>query len=825
MADDSKILASRSYVNRAVSNTAPGVAQSYSDSERYFAPITYWWADFWTPGGNWDRTLENPDVLGPVIINIGNGPGAAPDADWLAQVKIARSRGAHVIGYVSTAYGVRSENEILGDIAKHKAFYGVDGVFLDEMTNGVDTNAKFVPAYKRLYDKIKAQYGKGFWVVGNPGTSTSEDVLQCADTVMVYESDADYYLNPTWDIHPSYYAKYQRTKFWHVVHSVRDWDQARAVFDTASRLRPGFLYVTDLRFDAGASNPYAKPPSQWLLDAQVGWARGLEIGRGRRSVHIPSSPNVDITARLRELADTPDDGGFVNLVLDAGGVYYSGAFEWDFYRVNIVGNGASLRPILDDPAKRPAKIDGTNAIVDREDNYFIKAKTSAVLENGNAPVHHSIISTSGLIIENQNGYRARLSAILFDAPGPWPEPETMHNDEKRRLACFTLTGLVFRHWRIALDAGEHFYMTAFDDIGFADCEAYFRMRDGSFDSGERITFKNCKITSAGPSGGLAGLTIERGWCADIYHEMCSFDWTAKLANVKSGTHVGYSQCHIETPQYAMLDPLKVTSENAYFVAGDEVQATFDQCTFSLNTSADESKAKIPFLFAVGNGSEVNLGKSWHVIDHTIALMDGSRDTGRLTIESQGGFRAMPSIVRPMRALNAAHSLSTRAVSMWEFDKGFGAANAAEAASLVDVPTGVTGMPNAQAVKFKQGDTAGVGYLGFTFSTLPVIPRYLGVNFTAAADPATPSITLDRLAVRALDASGDELFRFNSDQDPWHCGKMLLTPKASTHQVVLPLDFPWIGNVERVCGFQVQFYGEALKPGDTWYLGRAFTDRW
>lgn len=260
-------------VMSAIKVPASGFASFFEDRKRYWAPITYWWADFWNANGNWARTLTDPDVLGPLLINVGNGAGSAVDQDWLRQVKIARARGGKIMGYVSTMYGQRSRADILADVDKHVRFYGVDGIFLDEMTNGIGDGAKYVAAYRDLYLTLKRLYGQAFWVVGNPGTSTTEDVLSCADTVMVYESDAAYYLNPTWDIHPSYYADYPSTKFWHVVHTVTSREQALAVLKAASKLRPAFFYMTDLRFDAGASNPYATPPAQWLIDLQIQWAR------------------------------------------------------------------------------------------------------------------------------------------------------------------------------------------------------------------------------------------------------------------------------------------------------------------------------------------------------------------------------------------------------------------------------------------------------------------------------------------------------------------------------------------------------------------------
>lgn len=281
-----------------------GYAPFFADRDRYYAPITYWWADYWNTSGNWSKTLEEPDVLGPMLINVGNGPGAALDGDWVRQVKIARARGCKIMGYVSTLYGKRSKDAILEDLRKHVEFYQVDGVFLDEMTNGVDENAQYVDQYLDLFYAIKETYGQEFWVVGNPGTSTAPGVLDCADTIMVYESDADYYLNPTWDLHPSYYADWPRTKFWHVIHTVKNYEQALKVLEAAStKYRPAFLYLTDLRFNNNTENPYAAPPSKWLRDLQISWARhqNYDTGWTYFSEDIPGRQSGDwIRARSSE---------------------------------------------------------------------------------------------------------------------------------------------------------------------------------------------------------------------------------------------------------------------------------------------------------------------------------------------------------------------------------------------------------------------------------------------------------------------------------------------------------------------------------------------
>lgn len=272
-----------------------GFAPMYEARNRYFAPITYWWADFWNVGGNWDRTAASPDCMAPAIINSGNGPGATKSDDWARQISIIRAKGMKAIGYVSTQYGKRAVADILADVEKHVEFYQVDGIFLDEMSNGSGDQAQYTQQYKDIYTTLKKNYGSAFWVVGNPGTPTTEEILSCADTVVVYESDADYYLNPQWDIHPTYYEKYPSTKFWHVVHSVRDKEQAKYVLKASEKYHPAFLCLTDL--DLSSGNPYATPPSPWLWDMQVAWARhqgSSDTGWVYLSEEIPDYQDGDI---------------------------------------------------------------------------------------------------------------------------------------------------------------------------------------------------------------------------------------------------------------------------------------------------------------------------------------------------------------------------------------------------------------------------------------------------------------------------------------------------------------------------------------------------
>lgn len=203
-------------------------------------PVTYFF-----PGTKWDETLaKNPPV---VIINPGSGPGTAVSSSYVAQVGKAKAAGAKVLGYVYTDYAARAPATVKAEIDKYKAWYGVDGIFLDETSNVVAA----VPYYADLSNYIR---GKGGLVVLNPGTKTIEEYAGLADWIMNAECDLATYRarnGALWE------AKYP-DKFWHVVHTCPAADMPEVVALAKAR-RAALVYVTD---DVMA-NPYDKLPTYW----------------------------------------------------------------------------------------------------------------------------------------------------------------------------------------------------------------------------------------------------------------------------------------------------------------------------------------------------------------------------------------------------------------------------------------------------------------------------------------------------------------------------------------------------------------------------------
>ena len=281
----------------------------FKPGQRYDSPVTYYWPDYYNESkgtSKWAKALKAGNTLGLVILNKDSGNWDQKNEDFGKQASRALSAGAkRCVFYVKTQYGVASlpsndparngvpnpdkytKEYILGQIAKFTEQYGevAQGVFLDEVINGWGNQAGRVAWYKDLIKSIRAEYGKGFYIVVNCGSNMSQDV--CAldfDTAMMFEQDASKFLteDPNAPILPDHMKAYPSERWWAVVHGVTK-NNYKQVFEKADTLPIGHLYITDgvLVEDQNrggqwepVGNPYANPPSAQLVHLTAAWIRG-----------------------------------------------------------------------------------------------------------------------------------------------------------------------------------------------------------------------------------------------------------------------------------------------------------------------------------------------------------------------------------------------------------------------------------------------------------------------------------------------------------------------------------------------------------------------
>jgi hypothetical protein len=186
-----------------------------------------------------------------MILDIsGTGAGTAPNPGLQAEARHAEAAGVKVIGYSATDYGQRPAAQVKADVRNYKAWYGVNGIFLDL---AAESPAQ-LGYYRGLADYIR-QVDPGATVWFNPGTYPDQRYLSIANVVMVFEGPYASYRQqqvPSWAYH------YPAAKFAHTVFATPASQLADAVSLSRSK-HAGYVYVTDR---AGA-NPYDGLPSYW----------------------------------------------------------------------------------------------------------------------------------------------------------------------------------------------------------------------------------------------------------------------------------------------------------------------------------------------------------------------------------------------------------------------------------------------------------------------------------------------------------------------------------------------------------------------------------
>jgi len=146
----------------------------------YFFPYDTIDAGTHLVGPKWSALIEAAKLYKDrlvVIANPNNGPGNGKD--WELQkykeaIQKVRAEGAKVLGYVYTCYGMtaastackgRTLENLKNDMGNWKAWYSVDGIFLDESSNSLD----MLTWYKNLDTYIQGVM-PGAMIVSNFGT-------------------------------------------------------------------------------------------------------------------------------------------------------------------------------------------------------------------------------------------------------------------------------------------------------------------------------------------------------------------------------------------------------------------------------------------------------------------------------------------------------------------------------------------------------------------------------------------------------------------------------------------------------------------------------
>ncbi|GHB26466.1 hypothetical protein GCM10010331_10880 [Streptomyces xanthochromogenes] len=131
----------------------------------------------------WDALIAAAPSLYGVVLNPADGPGSSPDEAFAAVAGRLRSAGVRVLGYVDTAYGRRPPQDVVREAARHHAWYGVHGLFLDQAA----TSARQLPYYADLRTALAATHDTYVTLVLNHGAVPHAGYARIADLLVTFE--------------------------------------------------------------------------------------------------------------------------------------------------------------------------------------------------------------------------------------------------------------------------------------------------------------------------------------------------------------------------------------------------------------------------------------------------------------------------------------------------------------------------------------------------------------------------------------------------------------------------------------------------------------
>jgi hypothetical protein len=253
--------------------------------------------------GVWSQAVAGAPLVGIIILNPSDGPGASPDANYAQQVANAQANGIRVLGYVYTqwANGNVSVQEAEGWIDRYYSWYHVDGIMLDEANDTCATAP--LHFYGTLYSYIKAEPGPAM-VLLNPGTATDECYAAISDVLLTFENDYSMYV-AGYEV-SDWTARLPPSHFFHIVFDVPTVDDMRNVVATAVERGAGWVYVTNLNDSNG--NPYSSLP--YYFNQELAYVGQLDDTRQADPAATPAA-----TPMLLILGLTAAGSAFVLVVV------------------------------------------------------------------------------------------------------------------------------------------------------------------------------------------------------------------------------------------------------------------------------------------------------------------------------------------------------------------------------------------------------------------------------------------------------------------------------------------------------------------------------
>lgn len=202
----------------------------------YFDPNTTWYEIV-------QLHHEYPGVPMIVIVNPDNGPGSNYSQayrNWTAEMT---SSGITVLGYIYTSYGSRSASTIMGQVDQYITWYGIYGIFLDEVSDN-SSDSSYYHNVTQDCRSVGITY-----IVGNPGTYAPENITRNFNLTVLYENSGMPEVNQLESITNGTSRNFSSIIAVGVPNLNLNWIQVASEYFS-------YIYVTDL----GEPNPYFSLP-------------------------------------------------------------------------------------------------------------------------------------------------------------------------------------------------------------------------------------------------------------------------------------------------------------------------------------------------------------------------------------------------------------------------------------------------------------------------------------------------------------------------------------------------------------------------------------
>jgi Spherulation-specific family 4 len=214
--------------------------------QKTFVPA-YFDASAW-PQATVGKHRPSAMILNP---STGIGAGSGPNSGYQSAARQAHAKGIMILGYSSTAFGSRPISQIEADVRNYKAWYGVNGIFLDSVSG----TASALPYYRKLARYIHQTIpGSSVWL--NAGNYPDQRYMSIGDVLMVFEGTYAQYR----DVQvPSWARNFPATRFANTIYGAVTSSEANSAISLSRSRNAGYVFVTNLT----EPNPYDALPGYW----------------------------------------------------------------------------------------------------------------------------------------------------------------------------------------------------------------------------------------------------------------------------------------------------------------------------------------------------------------------------------------------------------------------------------------------------------------------------------------------------------------------------------------------------------------------------------